>query len=57
MGRQSYKSIAKFRETLFQTNFLVTKKACNVFFLKKQLLQHFEQIVTTKFHSLLKFPH
>ena len=23
MGRQSYKSIAKFRETLFQTNFLV----------------------------------
>ena len=46
MGKQSCKSKAKFRKALFQTNFL-----------QKKLLQHFERIVTTEFHSLLKVPH
>ena len=55
-SRQSSKSIAKFRETLFQTNFLVNDLNL-LYFLKNELLQLFEQIVRTEFHSLLKFPH
>ena len=56
MERQSYKSIAKFQETLFETNFSVKllKLLC---FLRNELLQHFEQIVITEFHYLLKFPY
>ena len=55
-SRQSSKSIAKFLETLFQTNFLVNNLNL-LYFLKNELLQLFEQIVRTEFHSLLKFPH
>ena len=56
MGRQSHKSIAKFQETLFSTNFLVNNPNL-LYLLKTEFLQHFEHIVTTEFHSLLKFPY
>ena len=56
MGRHSYKSIAKFWETLFHTNFLINNLNL-LHSLKNELLQHFEQIVTTELHSLLKLPH
>ena len=54
MGRQSY--IAKFRETLIETNFHVNKLNL-LYFLKNTLLQYFEQIGRTEFCSFLKFPH
>ena len=56
MGRHSHKSMVNFGETLFETNFVVNNLNL-LYFLKMELLQHFEQIVTTEFHSLLKFPH
>ena len=56
MGRQSYKSITKFRETLFQTNILVNNLNF-LHFLKNDPIQLSWQIVTTEFHSLLKFAH
>ena len=50
------KSIVTFRETLFLTNFSIIKPQSATFF-KNELLQNFEQIVKTEFHSLLMFSH
>ena len=48
------KSIVTFRETLFLTNFSIINPQSSTFF-KNELLQNFEQIVKTEFHSLLMF--